>query len=232
MEKAVNKSLEFRKERKFVVTALNIDQLESIVKSHPALFSRAYPPRFVNNIYFDSPKYQNYGANVVGSANRTKIRIRWYGDQFGYIAKPILEMKIKKGLAGTKKHVALQPFNLKEGLSHKTIRKLIDQSDVTAEIREMLEYLSPTLLNRYFRKYYISSDRKYRITLDHKLSYTRIARYQNYFLQRVQDNSRVILELKYGIEDDEDANRISREFPFRMTKNSKYVNGVDRLDLW
>ena len=38
------------------------------------------------------------------------------------------------------------------------------------------------------------------------------------------------MELKYDTEHDMEANTISGFFPFRMTKNSKYVNGVDHLD--
>ncbi|MFT7452391.1 MAG: hypothetical protein ACI9VN_003123 [Patescibacteria group bacterium] len=40
----------------------------------------------------------------------------------------------------------------------------------------------------------------------------------------------MIVELKYDIVDDEDAQYISNLFPFRLTKSSKYVSGVDHLD--
>jgi len=88
------------------------------------------------------------------------------------------------------------------------------------------------LLNRYQRKYYLSADRRFRVTLDTNVTYTLISRYQNYFMRSVIDRDNVIMELKYDIKDDAHVDWISDYFPFRMTKNSKYVNGVDSLDAW
>jgi hypothetical protein len=39
----------------------------------------------------------------------------------------------------------------------------------------------------------------------------------------------VIVELKYAAGDDDDARSITSAFPFRPTKSSKYVTGVQRL---
>ncbi|MBL4650842.1 MAG: hypothetical protein JKY03_14010 [Aureispira sp.] len=36
----------------------------------------------------------------------------------------------------------------------------------------------------------------------------------------------VIVELKYDREDEKDLHRITRFLPFRLSKNSKYVNGI------
>jgi len=235
MEKPVNeknnpKPLIYRKERKFLVKGTDAPAVESIVKAHPAMFSQPFPPRFINNIYFDSPQFGNYGDNVVGAKNRHKFRIRWYGDQFGYIKKPILEIKIKKGLAGSKRHYPLIPFTLEKGFNQMDMNTIFDQSDLPPLVREMLQYQSPTLINRYFRKYFLSADRRFRVTLDTKLRFVRIARHQNSFLQRRSVDNQVIVELKYDIVDDADAKRISNLFPFRLSKSSKYVIGVDHLD--
>jgi hypothetical protein len=100
------------------------------------------------------------------------------------------------------------------------------------EIQESLKFLEPTLLNRYFRKYYLSANRKFRVTLDTQLRYTRISSHQNYFLRIAKNDSDVVMEMKYDVEDDQAAGSVSSGFPFRLTKNSKYVNGVDHLDLW
>lgn len=225
-------SLHYRKERKFVVEEVGLNVVESIVKSHPAMFSRAYPPRHVNNIYFDTPKFQNLNDNVIGSANRYKFRIRWYGPQLGFIEKPVMEIKIKKGLAGSKMHFPLAPFTLKRGISQTQIEEILSESVLPDEMRAILETLSPTLLNRYHRKYFHSANRKFRITLDHQLSFTRISRYQNYFLRRIINKDKIVLELKYDVAHDEEAGWISNNFPFRLSKNSKYVNGVTNLDVW
>jgi hypothetical protein len=38
-----------------------------------------------------------------------------------------------------------------------------------------------------------------------------------------------VVELKYQIEDDPRAQRIAAAFPFRMTRSSKYVQGIERV---
>ena len=106
------KSPDFRYERKFLVTDLSLQQLELLIRFNPALFSVMYPPRSVNSIYFDHPDLRFYQENVAGLMNRTKVRIRWYGDTFGPIQRPVLEKKIKRGLLGYKESYPLAPFTL------------------------------------------------------------------------------------------------------------------------
>jgi SPX domain protein involved in polyphosphate accumulation len=228
----IEKPLIFRKERKYNLETLDIFIIENIIRSHPAMFFKPFPARYVNNIYFDTQGFQYYGDNIVGSMSRKKFRIRWYGNQFGYIKKPVLEIKMKEGLAGAKMHFPLASFSLEGGFSTKTINSLLERSELPEEVRETLRFLEPTLLNQYHRKYFLSSDRKFRLTLDHNLLYTRVSNYQNYFMRKVIDRQSVIMELKYDAEHDEQVDQISDYFPFRMTKNSKYVNGIDLLDLW
>ena len=230
VDRPANAPLIYRKERKFVVTGSSITSIEFFMKAHPAMFFKPFPARFVNNVYFDSKEFGNYGDNVVGSMNRHKFRIRWYGDQFGDIKKPVLEIKIKKGLAGTKRHYKLAPFTFEPGFTIQIIEDVFDRSNLPREIREMLRHQSPTLLNQYHRKYFLSADHKFRITLDHKIRYVKINRYQNSFMHRAINDRDVVVELKYDTEHDEEANRISASFPFRLSKNSKYVNGIDELD--
>ena len=44
-----------------------------------------------------------------------------------------------------------------------------------------------------------------------------------------QDNSNVILEIKYDDKYDLEAAKISNNFPFRLTKSSKYSRGIELL---
>ena len=50
----------------------------------------------------------------------------------------------------------------------------------------------------------------------------------NTFLNSYFDNASVILELKYDQEHDFGASHITSSFPFRITKSSKYVSGVEK----
>ena len=46
---------------------------------------------------------------------------------------------------------------------------------------------------------------------------------------KITDNNSIILELKYDANNDYSSDRISNFFPFRMTKISKYVTGLNKL---
>ena len=87
----------WRYERKFFISGLKKEDIEFMVKLHPAIFREIYHERTVNNLYFDSYEMKSYLDNVSGNSQRAKVRIRWYGDLFGIIEKPVLEVKIKRG---------------------------------------------------------------------------------------------------------------------------------------
>ena len=72
-------------------------------------------------------------------------------------------------------------------------------------------------------------DGQYRITLDDALSFYSISRMGNSFLNKVDDSGVVILEIKYPRHLDDDIYTITRHFPVRMTKSSKYVTGMAQL---
>ena len=69
---------------------MDAHQVRALVKLHPSMFYEPYPPRYVNNLYLDTEDMENYLDNVSGVAERRKVRIRWYGDLFGDIGRPML----------------------------------------------------------------------------------------------------------------------------------------------
>ena len=86
-------------------------------------------------------------------------------------------------------------------------------------------------MNGYLRKYYISRDEQYRLTYDSELQFLSIHNYHNSFTKIVKPTNRRVMEIKYDEHIDDHASQISNYFPFRMTKSSKYVFGVDKLKL-
>lgn len=226
----LNETSNYRYERKFTIPASHsLRTIEGLIKKNSNLFREIFSQRKVNNIYFDTIGYSNYHDNVLGVSDRKKMRIRWYGETFGEIAKPKLEVKLKKGLVGDKWSYKIKPFHLDEHFSSRTIQENFRQSALPLPISEPLKGMIPTLLNSYERKYYLSADNKYRITMDFDLKYYQIDSHKNTFRQKANADQNVIIELKYGLDEDNLANKISTEFPFRMDKNSKYVNGIDTL---
>jgi hypothetical protein len=49
------------------------------------------------------------------------------------------------------------------------------------------------------------------------------------FLHSQTNHHNLVVELKYDIDQDLNANRVASFFPFRVTKNSKYVEGIERV---
>jgi SPX domain protein involved in polyphosphate accumulation len=217
----------YRYERKFLISDLPKKDVVTIVKLNSYMFNEIFKYRMINNIYFDTNNLQNYYDNVEGGKDRVKVRIRWYGSLFGHIEKPILEIKIKNGLLGTKKSIKLSSFNFS---TETDLSNLLQDIKNTAVVKGFnLQSLKPTLLNRYSRNYYLSSDGNYRITIDDNQSFYKIWNYNNSFLNMVKDDKSVILELKYNQEFDSKANNITSKFPFRLSKNSKYVTGIEKF---
>jgi len=217
---------DFRFERKFFITRLNFNEVKNCVKLHPHIFNSVYSQRFINNIYFDSHNYNNYIENVEGSSDRLKVRIRWYGDLFGKIKSPVLEIKIKNGLLGKKKSLKITSFDFNSSTDISNILEKIDNSQLNIDLKS----LKPTLLNRYSRIYFQSIDKRFRITIDNKQEFYSIKNKNNMFLKSIKDFNSVILELKYQEEYDSEANFITNKFPFRLSKSSKYVNGIQQLN--
>ena len=100
MELLTDKLLEYAKdlryERKYCVSELMHEEIEGLLKLHPAVFQEIYHKRTVNNIYLDTHDLRLYKDNIDGKDSRIKLRVRWYGDLFGKVKNPFLEVKIKR----------------------------------------------------------------------------------------------------------------------------------------
>jgi SPX domain protein involved in polyphosphate accumulation len=222
----------YRYERKLYVVDLDEHEIEMLIKLHPAMFSEIYYARFVNNIYLDTFRMDSYFANVDGLTERAKFRVRWYGDLFGLIEKPVLEVKRKQGLLGIKEACAIAPFVLDHHFNTDRMMEAFKESALPEHLRMHLYGLDVSLLNRYKRKYFQSFDRKYRITLDSQMSYHEIRGQDNTFLNKSIDRNGTIVEVKYDAKNHDHVESILNHFPVRVTKCSKYVTGKDSLLSW
>lgn len=221
------KHSDYRFERKFLTSDLQFDQLEQIVRSHPGCFREIFYIRQVNNMYFDTPGLKFFHDNVSGSASRTKVRIRWYGEANKQIARPVLEFKYKEGLVGRKSSYLLNDFELPKMPGRAFSFSVFQSSDLPGIVLEDLKGLEPVLINSYQRKYFISFDSHYRFTIDKELRYCD-ARWSGLsgLHQPIKDSNHQVLELKYNQEYDDEAGQIIGKLPMRITKSSKYVSGL------
>lgn len=206
-----------RYERKYKLYNVTPDILQQAVAVHPASMKKIYPDRQINNIYFDTSTLTTYWDNVNGVAARKKYRVRWYGDDERKISKPHFEVKARINELGTKKVVRIDDFDLD---SLKFLTRIVN------ELTHSPGRLQPVLMNSYKRAYYGTADEKFRLTIDWNIRYFGMMFAQRFTRYTVQDFNATVLEIKYDQSADNETDRITQHFPFRQTKSSKYVTGI------
>ncbi len=216
-----------RFERKMFISDISYAEVEALIYSHPAMFREVFYQRAINNIYLDTLDLKNYWDNISGSGNRIKARVRWYGSQVDSNADCVLELKIKDGLLGWKERYQIGKLAIDNGLTGRALQSAFAQSALPESLKLSLSLMEPTLLNRYLRRYYISQNQMFRLTLDSRMEYLPIGPCGPGLVNQAADMSNLILELKYEADNSEQAAAITQMFPFRITRSSKYVSGVE-----
>jgi len=150
-----------RYERKYRIEQSGYQEVYQVIMSIPGAFTIAYPDRWVNSIYLDDLNFKALNDNLSGISERSKYRLRWYGDNIKKIKEPVLEKKIKENQLGYKKLFPLKsldntPTRLRETLNIPLLHP---------------ESVFPVVLIKYQRTYLHSFDKKVRITIDRHLQY-------------------------------------------------------------
>ena len=213
-----------RYERKFRIEHLPLEAVHQVVRLLPLSMRPLFASRQITNIYFDTPNLDTYHENAFGVGQRKKFRLRWYGETAWPSGKATFEIKKRYLERGEKSSIKMDlsgPENFQQLLQK--IRA----------IEEVPSCLQPVLMNSYSRSYYGIPKRNFRLTIDSGL------RFRGLFFQHHQRNvdrpvswtpdPAIILEVKYDAHWDDLIDPIMQNFPFRHTKNSKYVTGVQLL---
>ncbi len=223
-----------RYERKFIFQNIHIDDLiDTQVFTNSFCFQEIFKKRTINNIYFDDYNYSFYKQNVSGDGLRKKYRLRWYNDLFSEIKKPTIEIKKKFGNVGDKISHKIIDFSVDlESIPVDKINPyLIKHLEKTKQhgLISKLESLHPTLYNSYERRYFLSNCEKFRITLDFNMNFynPNTFRKNNVIKNQIDE---IILELKYNTEHDSESRVLTQEIDSRLSKNSKYVRGLDFIN--
>ena len=165
----MNKSL-YRYEFKFKIPYIHIADLYNWLDSKN-FFVCSFPSRTVKSLYFDSPNFFSASSNMSGDTNRSKFRIRGYGEHldFNNLQNTTLnfEIKRKKNNISSKK---IFPF-----LNHKIKKKFASnnyylRSRVNLFLKDRnyseFDYLRETIFIKYKRMYFESVlNRQIRITI-------------------------------------------------------------------
>lgn len=221
-----NTDQDLRYEVKMVFDELRIDEMRSWILSHSDVFRCNYPPRQINNIYFDTINRDLVLDHIDGVPNRAKVRFRWYGNTT-YLQNGQIEIKAKNGRLGYKIiQLISTDLDLSESSWHEIIGTIKNKSN--NDIAWLFSELQPTSINHYNREYYISMDGLIRITLDYNMStYEQTFGFLPNFNYKRPLQKNVIIEFKTAkIHYARLANSLA-EFPLYCTQYSKYLNGME-----
>ena len=218
-----------RLEIKFSAYEVHFHTLLHWLHIHRAGFRIPFPDRWVNNVYFDTHNYHAFAENLSGASSRTKVRYRWYGESICPDAGA-LEIKCKRNYFGWKLRYTIFDSPYKSGYSWQNIRQALLER-LSPEGKKWLNASTfPIMINRYYRKYFLSSDEKIRVTVDTKQAVwdQRFKPYPN-FNHRANLPSALVVEVKFSRNDRELASQILRDIPLRVSRHSKYINGLEAI---
>ncbi len=102
---------------------------------------------------------------------------------------------------------------------------IIDPLTIPVHLKEKMKTMRPVLLNQYKRKYFISANKILRLTLDYDIKYGRIDLSKSYFMA---SDRNLIIEFKYNDSHEICINDAISLFPFRLSKSSKYLTGIQK----
>ena len=220
----------YRSEIKFVCYKQNYSLIKNWIRFNKFNFFKEYDDRNINNIYFDSLDYKAFNDNLVGLPSRLKVRYRWYGNLFSNDEKNegSLEFKFKKNIYGYKKIFKINDLTLNLNSNWKDIKNKILKK-LTPEYKILFDRNSEKILiNRYKREYFISRNKKLRVTLDRNIEIfdqrTALIKPNFKFKNFTQDY--LVIEFKFNKEDKMFLNDLDINIPIKASRNSKYINGV------
>ncbi|HOY57102.1 MAG TPA: polyphosphate polymerase domain-containing protein [Verrucomicrobiota bacterium] len=218
-----------RYEKKFIAEGRTLAEVLARVRLHPSAFREVYPPRTVNNVYLDSPARRDYHNHINGTADRSKTRVRWYGEQFETADGPRLERKLKRGMVSGKEAHPLPALSISRDCIRSGLNTAFETASIPPLLRSSLRHVEPALFNRYRRHYFLSRDGKFRLTVDSHLQFAAAHNNHGPALASSLPLTILILELKFDPDAAESADAITNALPFRLARFSKYVTGIEGL---
>lgn len=187
-------------------------------------FYETYPPRKINSLYFDTPDFKSVNESFSGTSTRAKHRFRWYGE-IEEAFSPTYEIKCKKGHLSWKSLTELE-FSINSNAKDWD-SALTDNSGKNFSGILSLPGARPVSIVSYYRRYYESSNRRIRVTLDNEISYfdQTIYSHPNFLFSR-QSSEKLVVEIKLAQEDLEILEELKKTLNFVPQRFSKYCESL------
>lgn len=217
---------DYRYEVKFGAPARDEPALRAQLRLHRAALRLHHPPRIVNSLYFDTAEFEGVLENLAGVSERSKIRLRWYGDDLG-VVDGRMERKEKRNALGRKITCDLDPPLVLRGRSWKTIMADLCSRDLGPLNPDLTARPVPALIVRYRREYFTTADGRVRVTFDSELTSFDQSRRNEPNLERgTIGEAPIVVEVKGAYADRDAVAAVAAGLPLRRIAYSKYANGV------
>ena len=217
----------WRYEKKYLIDKSERIYVQELIRNNKFLFKEKFKKRKVRSIYFDDLNFSSYYENIEGLSDRTKYRLRWYGDTFKESSNAQFEFKIKCNKTNSKEIFKVNNihFDIKDNC--KTILEKTLNSINNNEFKYILKKLRPIVFVEYERIYFESFCRNIRLTYDNKLSFRRASN------PRIKSSifKYDVIEIKYASYNEEKFLKYIPYFQKRATRNSKYINAIHYLSI-
>jgi len=214
-----------RYELKIPLAGIPVYDIRKWVNLHPHCFRRTFPSRRVNNLYLDTIDYLNFQSHLDGYYERSKVRLRWYGEDVKFSSSN-LEIKSKVGNLGTKSITMISESLDMNTHSFLEIFKKIE-GQLPYNLAVLLLSYEPVIINYYQRDYYESVINGIRLTIDfdHFSFDQRFSQKPNLVYPEPFHNSPLI-EIKASKDQHKNLSNIISSFPTNTYRFSKYLDGM------
>jgi hypothetical protein len=204
--------------------------LENKLFTSDLSFHEAFPPRYINSIYYDNNSLTSIDESLNGNGLRSKVRLRWYGKliQDCYAT---LEIKKKESHLSWK---FLMKNSCRVNSEMPTWKELVTHNEtvILPSLLSVLENKFPTSIVRYKRKYFVSADGTVRVTIDNQLEfYDQINFVNPNFRYCDNSTSGIILEIKLPQQYINKIHVLGNSINFIPCRFSKYCESMSSHNL-
>lgn len=217
-----------RYELKFAALPTETPHILQWLRAHSLAFRENYAPRRVNSVYFDSLEYSDYAQTIAGVSGRSKVRLRWYGEQAPEVMGQ-LEVKNKRNLLSWKlTYELLAPISLDE--SWNRVTENLRRNVARPALPWLVERPQPVIMNSYSRRYFETRDGSMRATIDSDQQvYDQRYGSRPNLKRRTPVSPATILEIKASPELAAEVGAALASLRLRLTRNSKYCHAIQSL---
>jgi hypothetical protein len=141
----------------------------------------------------------------------------------------MLERKFKRGSVSGKAGCPLPALHVNGGFAPAELNATLDRAGLPENFRTALRHLEPAVVVTYRRHYFESANRAFRLTVDSRLGFLRLHGVTGAMTPVPEHPYPVIVELKYELRHADAARREAELLPYRLSRSSKYVLGIERL---